>query len=157
MKLNKNTKTRHFFHLWNEGRDYRHLFCPRLKRCMILMKRSKTFVPDHKLSHIFLTLVIKGGKPEPKWRETSRSKGWDNQQQTQPAYGVHASIRTRATLVGPEEIAQPTAPPLLPFANSPFWFSQIIQLKMHLSSGNQTLSWTFDCDRNVRRTRRRKL
>ena len=32
-------------------------------------------------------------------RKTSRSKG-ENQQQTQPTYGVDARIRTRATLVG---------------------------------------------------------
>ena len=34
-------------------------------------------------------------------RKTSRGKG-ENQQQTQPTYGVDASIRTRATLVGGE-------------------------------------------------------
>ena len=32
-------------------------------------------------------------------RKTSRSKG-ENQQHTQPTYGVNARIRTRATLVG---------------------------------------------------------
>ena len=35
------------------------------------------------------------------WRKTSRSKG-ENQQQTQPTYGVDAEIWTRATLVGGE-------------------------------------------------------
>ena len=42
-------------------------------------------------------------------RKTSRSKG-ENQQQTQPTYGVDARIRTRATLVGGEcshHFAQP--------------------------------------------------
>ena len=34
-------------------------------------------------------------------RKTSRSKG-ENQQQTQPTYGVDARIQTRATLVGGE-------------------------------------------------------
>ena len=34
-------------------------------------------------------------------RKTSRSKG-ENQQQTQPTYGVNAGIWTRATLVGDE-------------------------------------------------------
>ena len=45
------------------------------------------------------------GKPEYK-RKTSRSKG-ENQQQTQPTYGVDAAIRTQAT-----------APPLLPYLPS---------------------------------------
>ena len=34
-------------------------------------------------------------------RKTSQSKG-ENQQQTQPTYGVEARIQTRATLVGGE-------------------------------------------------------
>ena len=40
------------------------------------------------------------GKPEHP-EKTSRRKG-ENQQQTQPTYGVHAGIRTRTTLVGGE-------------------------------------------------------
>ena len=39
------------------------------------------------------------GKTRVPGEKTSRSKG-DNQQQTQPTYGVDARIRTRATLVG---------------------------------------------------------
>ena len=41
------------------------------------------------------------GKPEYSGRKTSRSKG-ENQQQTQPTYGVDARIPTQATLVGGE-------------------------------------------------------
>ena len=44
---------------------------------------------------------LRRGENRSTWRKTSRSKG-ENQQQTQPTYGVHARIRTRATLVGSE-------------------------------------------------------
>ena len=46
-------------------------------------------------------LVLRRGENRSTRRKTSRSKG-ENQQQTQPTYGVDAGIRTRATLVGGE-------------------------------------------------------
>ena len=53
------------------------------------------------------------GKPE--YRKTSRSKG-ENQQQTQPTYGVDASIQTRATLVGGECSQEDPSPIALDYA-----------------------------------------
>ena len=44
---------------------------------------------------------LRRGENRSTWRNTSRSKG-ENQQQTQSTYGVDARIRTRATLVGGE-------------------------------------------------------
>ena len=41
------------------------------------------------------------GENRSTWRKTSRSKG-ENQQQTQPTYGIDAGIWTRATPVGGE-------------------------------------------------------
>ena len=53
------------------------------------------------------------GKPEYPEKKTSRSKG-ENQQQTQPTFGVDAGIWTQATLVG-EASTLTTAPSLAPF------------------------------------------
>ena len=50
-------------------------------------------------------------------RKTSRNKG-ENQQQTQPTYGAHAGVRTRATLVGGES-SQRCAIPCSPRVNDP--------------------------------------
>ena len=44
-------------------------------------------------------LVFEEGENRSTWKKTSRSKE-ENQQQTQPTYGVDAGIWTRATLVG---------------------------------------------------------
>ena len=46
-------------------------------------------------------LAFEEGENQSTRRKTSRSKG-ENQQQTQPTYGVDAGIWTRATLVGGE-------------------------------------------------------
>ena len=53
-------------------------------------------------------------------RKTSRSKG-ENQQQTQPTYGVEAGICTRTTMVGSAS-ALTTAPSLAPPGNKSTFF-----------------------------------
>ena len=56
-------------------------------------------VPDR--IGIWKCWFLRRGENRSTRRKTSRSKG-ENQQQTQPTYGVDARIRTRATLVGGE-------------------------------------------------------
>ena len=56
--------------------------------------RTHSNVSVHSRSNWNLEGLVIGGK-------TSQSKG-ENQQQTQPTYGVDARIRTRATLMGGE-------------------------------------------------------
>ena len=57
------------------------------------------WVPD--LIGLWKCWFLRRGDNRSTRRKTSRSKG-ENQQQTQPTYGVDAGIRTRATLVGGE-------------------------------------------------------
>ena len=66
--------------------------------------------PD--LIGIWKCWFLRRGENRSTRRKTSRSKG-ENQQQTQPTYGVDARIRTRATLVGGECSHHCAAPILL--------------------------------------------
>ena len=61
-------------------------------------------------SQIELEVLVFKERGKPEYRKTSQSKG-ENQQQTQPTYGVDAGIRSRATLVRGSALT--TAPPLL--------------------------------------------
>ena len=61
-------------------------------------------------SQIELEVLVFKERGKPEYRKTSQSKG-ENQQHTQPTYGVDAGIRSRATLVGGSALT--TAPPLL--------------------------------------------
>ena len=63
-------------------------------------------VPDR--VGIWKCWLLRRGENRSTQRKTSRSKG-ENQQQTQPTYGVDARIRTGATLVGGQS-ALTTAP-----------------------------------------------
>ena len=64
---------------------------------------------------------LRRGKNRSTWRKTSQSK-WENQQQTQPTYGIDTRIQTWATLVGGV---------LSPLCH-PYW-----QTFLHLSTGTQ--------------------
>ena len=69
-------------------------------------------------SNWYLEVLVFKERGKPEYPEkTSRNKG-ENQQQTQPTYGAHAGVRTRATLVGGES-SQRCAIPCSPRVNDP--------------------------------------
>ena len=62
------------------------------------LKRVRAFKIELEFGNV---VFFRGEENRSAQRKTSRSKG-ENQQQTQPTYGVDARIRTWATLVGGE-------------------------------------------------------
>ena len=73
------------------------LFTHRVLRSSWELVEMCSWVPDR--IGIWKCWFLTRGEDRSTWRKTSRSKG-ENQQLSQPTYGVNVRIRTQATLVG---------------------------------------------------------